>query len=249
MAALRLSPIALRPAVAAAPFSDSSSPARVSCLLRRLPSAAPCRLRILSPFPRRHRGGGALGAVMMDSAASSYATALAEVAHSNDSLEKTAADVEKLEQAFADPAIESFFSNPTIPVERKAEVVKEIASTLELLPHTANFLNILVDMRRIDIFNEIAKEFELQFNKITNTEVAVVSSVVDLESQDLSQITKVVQQFTGAKNVRIKTVLDPSLIAGFTIRYGATGSKFIDMSVKKQIDEIATQLDFSSISF
>ena len=38
-----------------------------------------------------------------------------------------------------------------------------------------------------------------------------------------------------AKNVRIKTVIDPSLVTGFTIRYKNFGSKLIDMSVKKQL--------------
>ncbi|EHA8590367.1 ATP synthase delta chain, chloroplastic-like [Cocos nucifera] len=158
------------------------------------------------------------------------------------------ADVDKVDRIFSDPAVQSFFANPTISLEKKQEVVKEIASSSELQNHTANFLNILVDMKRIDIVNDIVKEFEVCYNRITGTEVAVVSSVVRLESQDLAQIAQAVQRLTRAKNVRIKTVIDPSLVAGFTIRYGSSGSKLIDMSVKKQIDEIAAQLDFSSIT-
>lgn len=83
--------------------------------------------------------------------------------------------------------------------------------------------------------------------QLTDTELAVVSSVVPLESQHLAQIAKQVQKLTGAKNVRVKTVIDPSLVAGFTVRYGNSGSKLIDMSVKKQLEEIAAQLDLSDI--
>ena len=75
----------------------------------------------------------------------------------------------------------------------------------------------------------------------------MLSSVVKLESQHLAQIAKQVQKLTGAKNVRIKTALDPSLVAGFTVRYGNSGSKFIDMSVKKKLEEIAAQLDLGDI--
>lgn len=75
----------------------------------------------------------------------------------------------------------------------------------------------------------------------------MVTSVVKLESQHLAQIAKQVQKLTGAKNVRIKTNLDPSLVAGFTVRYGNSGSKFIDMSVKKKLEEIASQLDLGDI--
>ncbi|KAK2995066.1 hypothetical protein RJ640_028236 [Escallonia rubra] len=78
--------------------------------------------------------------------------------------------------------------------------------------------------------------------------MAVVTLVVQLESQHLAQIAKGVQRLTGSKNVRIKTVIGPSLVAGFTIRYGNSGSKLIDMSVKKQFEEIAAQPDIGDTS-
>lgn len=87
----------------------------------------------------------------------------------------------------------------------------------------------------------------MQYNSLTDTELAVVSSVVKLESQHLAQIAKQVQKLTGAKNVRIKTVLDPSLVAGFTVRYGESGSKLVDMSVKTKLAEIAAQLELGDI--
>lgn len=185
---------------------------------------------------------------MADTAASSYATALADVAKDNGTLDATIADVEKIERFFATPAVQSFYLNPTIPREKKMEMIQEIGKAEEMTPHMVNFLSILVDMGRIDIIQDIVKEFEVIYNQRTGTEVAVVSSVVKLESEQLAQIAKHVQRLTGAKNVRIKTVIDPSLVAGFTIRYGSSGSKLIDMSVKKQLNEIASQLDFSTIS-
>lgn len=205
------------------------------------------KLSIKPLVRRRSRGGGASGARMADSAAASYANALAEVAKSNNTLEKTIADLEKLEKIFSEEVVTKFFTNPTILVEEKRKIVDEIAKSSALQPHVANFLNILVDMRRIEIVKEIVKEFDLIYNRWTDTELATVASVVPLESQNLAQIAKGVQKLTGAKNVRIKTVIDPSLVAGFTIRYGESGSKLIDMSVKKQLEEIASQLDLGDI--
>ncbi|KAK9742210.1 hypothetical protein RND81_03G156000 [Saponaria officinalis] len=43
--------------------------------------------------------------------------------------------------------------------------------------------------------------------------------------------------------LRIKTAIDPSLVAGFTIGYGDGASKLVDLSVKTQLEEIASQLD------
>ncbi|CAM8935888.1 unnamed protein product [Rhodiola kirilowii] len=217
-------------------------------LTRKLPSFC------ISPKPHFKKSskpassGGASGAKMNATAASSYASALADVAKATNTLEATAADVEKIEKFFSDPPIAAdFFSSPVISLEKKCEVLDQIAATCNLQPHTVNFINILVDMKRMDIIKDILKEFEIVYNKMTDTELAVVKSVVPLESQHLEQIAKGVQKLSGAKNVKIKTVLDPSLVAGFTIRYGSGGSKLIDMSVKKQLEEIAEQLDLSDI--
>ncbi|XP_047333501.1 ATP synthase delta chain, chloroplastic-like [Impatiens glandulifera] len=190
-------------------------------------------------------GNGASGAKMFDSAAGSYANALASVANTNGTLDETLADVEKIGKLFSEPSVLKYFINPTISIEKKRELVDEIASSL--LPHTANFMNILIDTKRIEIVEDIVKEFGIVYNKLTNTELAVVTSVVKLESQHLAQIAKQVQKLTGAKNVRVNTVIDPSLVAGFTVRYGKSGSKLIDMSVKKQLEEIAEQLEIGDV--
>ncbi|CAA3016743.1 ATP synthase delta chain, chloroplastic [Olea europaea var. sylvestris] len=202
----------------------------------------------IKPLLRRNRsGGGASGARMAESAAGSYALALSDVAKSNNTLEQTSADIEKLEKFFSNPDVVQFFTNPTIDDEKKIAIVDEIAESSSLQPHVVNFLNILVDMKRIELIKEIVKEFEVIYNKLTDTELAIVTSVVNLEPQHLSQIAKEVQKLTGAKNVRIKNVIDPSLVAGFTIRYGSSGSKLIDMSVKTQLEEIAAQLEIGDI--
>ncbi|CAO2829784.1 unnamed protein product [Amaranthus hypochondriacus] len=210
----------------------------------------PLRLATLSSskFIAKPRGGGALGARMSDSPAGRYAAALAEVANSNGTLETTASDVDKIDKIFSDEQVYAFFANPVISTEKKRQMLDEIVDSSKLQPHTANFLNILVDADRIELITDIVKEFDVVFNQITNTELAVVSSVVPLENDHLAQIAKGVQRLTGAKNVRIKTVIDPDLVAGFTIRYGNGGSKLVDMSVKTQLEEIAAQLDLGDVT-
>ncbi|XP_030493729.2 ATP synthase delta chain, chloroplastic [Cannabis sativa] len=232
MAALQQTPISFR----------SKLPPPITSAATTFPKTLSLSLTRRFPVLRRN-----IGARMSASAASSYAVALADLAKSNNTLEATSADVEKIDKVFSDPSVFSFFMNPTIEEEKKRKMIDELAESMNLLPHMANFLNILIDSRRIDLINDVTKEFERVYNGMTETELAVVSSVVKLESQHLAQIAKTVQKLTGAKNVRIKTVTDPSLVAGFTVRYGNSGSKLIDMSVKKQLEEIAAQLDLSDI--
>ncbi|KAI3442605.1 uncharacterized protein J3R85_000827 [Psidium guajava] len=239
MAALQQIPISLRSQIPSPKTQFLHKPSNLS-FSATFPSLklAPARLR---PRP------SAAGARMSATAAASYAAALADVAKSNNTLDATCADVEKVEKIFSEEGVFEFFANPTVGLEKKREVVDEISASSELQPHTANFLNILIEAKRIDLIKDIVKEFETVYNGLTETELAVVSSVVKLESQHLAQIAKQVQKLTGAKNVRIKTVIDPSLVAGFTIRYGSSGSKLIDMSVKKQLEDIAAQLDLGDI--
>lgn len=136
-----------------------------------------------------------------------------------------------------------------IDIEKKRSVLDEIAQSSGLQPHTGNFLNILIDMNRVELINDIVEEFEAVYNRMTDPELAVVTSVFKSENEHLAQIAKGVQRLTGAKNVRIKTVIDPSLVAGFTIRYGNGGSKLVDMSVRKQLEEIVTTLDMGDAQF
>ncbi|KAG6407015.1 hypothetical protein SASPL_129995 [Salvia splendens] len=68
------------------------------------------------------------------------------------------------------------------------------------------------DMKRVDLIKEIAAEFELIANRLSETEVATGASVVELEPQHLAEIAKRAQKLTGSKNVNLKTVIDKSLL-------------------------------------
>ncbi|KAG6398529.1 hypothetical protein SASPL_139993 [Salvia splendens] len=94
-------------------------------------------------------------------------------------------------------------------------------TTLTMTTYYVNF----TDMKRVDLIKEIAAEFELIANRMSETEVATVASVVELERQHLAEIAKRAQKLTGPKNVKLKTVIDKSLLAGIIIRYGNSSSK------------------------
>ncbi|XP_030461453.2 ATP synthase delta chain, chloroplastic [Syzygium oleosum] len=239
MAALQQIPISLQPKIPSPKAQFLHKPSTLSF------SATFPSLRLASAHTRLRNP--AAGARMSATAAGSYAAALADVAKSNGTLDATSADVEKIDKMFSDEGVFKFFSNPTVDLEKKRGLVDEISASSALQPHTANFLNILIEAKRTDLIKDIVKEFEMVYNRLTDTELATVSSVVKLEPQHLAQIAKQVQKLTGAKNVRIKTAIDPTLVAGFTIRYGNAGSKLIDMSVKKQLEDIAAQLDLGDI--
>lgn len=52
-------------------------------------------------------------------------------------------------------------------------------------------------------------------------------------------MAKKLQELTGSKNIKLKTVINEDLIAGFVVDYG---SAQIDLSVKGQLEEVAQEL-------
>ncbi|KAK4264518.1 hypothetical protein QN277_025680 [Acacia crassicarpa] len=160
MASLRHTPSSLQSSHSALPrnFVSLNPLFNISFSASTFPSSL--QLNVAATLTGRRSHGGALGAKMVSSAAASYALALADVAKANNTLDSTTADIEKIEEIFADPGVFSFFNNPTIETEKKKKVLEEIVASSSLQPHTQNFLNILVDAKRIDLINDIAKEYE-----------------------------------------------------------------------------------------
>lgn len=75
-------------------------------------------------------------------------------------------------------------------------------------------------------------------------QVAVLRSAVKLEQEQQFLIAKKLQELTGSKNIKLKPVIDDTLIAGFTVEYG---SAQIDMSVKGQLEQISNELQGGNV--
>lgn len=183
------------------------------------------------------------GVVVMKSetAAGGYAAALAELSQANNDLEKINQDIEGLGELLNNKELYDFIVSPVIDGDKKKSILNSLAEDAKFSPTTLSFLNLLVDKKRIELIKDVVKEFEAIYNDITDTQVANVMSAVKIEKPQLALIAKKIQSLCGAKNVRIKNIVDPSLIAGFIVQYGKDGSRYIDMSVKGQLDRLASQ--------
>lgn len=175
--------------------------------------------------------------------ASGYAAALVEVGKGNGSLEAIHKDVEALSSLLQDEGLKSFIESPVFEDEKKKQVLKSLAQDSKFTPATLNFLNLLVDKKRINVLSEVTAVFEELYYDETDTQVAVVTSAVKLENSQQALIAKKLQNITGAKNVKLKNVVDSSLIAGFVLKYGKDGSNEIDMSVKGQLEKLEYQFN------
>ncbi|CAK0785747.1 hypothetical protein CVIRNUC_008958 [Coccomyxa viridis] len=176
-----------------------------------------------------------------DKLASIYANALVELAQAKNALDTVHADVDSLQSAFKDtPDVKEFLFNPMVEEKKKRDLMKSLADDAGLSKHTLNFMYLLLDQGRLFSIAEIFDQFEIQYCKLTDTQVATLRSAVKLEQEQQFLIAKKLQELTGSKNIKLKPVTDESLIAGFVVEYG---SSQIDLSVKGQLDRITQELE------
>jgi F-type H+-transporting ATPase subunit delta len=180
-------------------------------------------------------------ALGFEKVAEGYASALAEVATSNNSLEAVHSDMENLEALMTDE-ISAFLCNPLVPDGKKKEVVIKIAEKAQMTPYSTNFLKLLVDKSRMAALPAMIEAFDGMYCSLTDTEVATVTSAVKLESEEQFLIAKKLQELTGAKNIKLKPAIDEELIGGYVINYGENGSSMIDQSIKGKFERLEQSL-------
>ena len=92
---------------------------------------------------------------------------------------------------------------------------------------------------RLKMLPEICENFEELYCKLTDTQIATLRSAVKLEQEQQFLIAKKLQELTGSKNIKLKPVIDQSLIAGFVVEYG---SSQVDLSVRGQVERVGEQI-------
>jgi F-type H+-transporting ATPase subunit delta len=132
--------------------------------------------------------------------------------------DEDAAHKEGVEELLNNKELYKFLVSSVIDGDKKKTILKTLAEDVQFSDVTLSFLNLLVDKRRTELINEVVKEFKEIYNEITDTEVANVISTVKIEKPQLALIAKKIQSMSGAKNVRIKNIVDESLIAGFIVQ-------------------------------
>lgn len=176
-------------------------------------------------------------------AAAGYASALIEVGKGSGNLEAIHKDVEALSSLLEDASLKGFIQNPVFSDEQKKQLISTVATESKLSPATINFLNLLVDKKRIGSLEDITAAFEELYFKETDTQVAIVTSAVKLENSQQALIAKKLQSITEAKNIKLKNIVDSSLIAGFVVKFGKDGSNEIDLSVQGQLEKLESQFN------
>ena len=162
----------------------------------------------------------------------SYAGALFEVAIEGAELEKIEKNLsEFLTMYNLSPDFISFIKNPTNSKEIQYKAIEIISEKLNFTKNLKNFLNLLVEKRRIFFIKKIIKNFsKLCSHHRGEIEASLISSK-NLSKEDLNEISLQFSQSLGAK-IKFNYSVDESLIGGVKIQFG---SLMVDTSIKNKL--------------
>jgi F-type H+-transporting ATPase subunit delta len=168
-----------------------------------------------------------------------YAQALMSLAQERNLTEQFGQQFRALESLFSEsPEFSEFIANPVIKAEDKKSVLRRVMED-EANPYLTNFLMLLVDKRRIIFLKQITEQFLNLLRQLNQTVLAEVISARELNEEQTRAVADKVKSITNARDVELKTSVDPDLIGGVIIK---VGSQVLDASLRGQLRRISTNL-------
>jgi F-type H+-transporting ATPase subunit delta len=166
-----------------------------------------------------------------------YANAFVEMSSGKDVISdlvciKTALESKDLKQALC---------NPLIAVENKKKMVKSVFQG-KIDNKSVNFLLVLCDRGRIDCLEAVSSlALEMAYKRAA-IGVAYVTSACEMSESQQEALVGKLKSMTKAKEIKLETKVDTTLVGGFTVR---VGSRIIDTSISGQLKKLASHLGTS----
>jgi len=170
--------------------------------------------------------------------AARYAEALFAIAKQNNTLEQLENELRIIDQVLEDNLeFKKLLNHPHIDKQAKKGLLLGVFKG-HISEVTENFVQLLIDKKRQNVFTYIVKEFTLLANEARGIVDAVVVSAKVLSDKQLEQIRTTFKELVG-KDLRIATEVDAEIIGGFIVRIG---DRVYDSSLKTQLNRFEAKL-------
>lgn len=168
-----------------------------------------------------------------------YAKALVEIGQESDQIKV----FQKELQAFADMLtrssdLQQLLTSPLYTADELKKIIAPLAVKLNLSETIKNFLNLLVDKRRIEYFADIIQAYEEFTYGIFGYVKARVTTATALSEKDSEEVKKALEKIT-RKKVLLETRIDPLVIGGVIAE---VGDKIFDGSIRSQLQRLEETL-------
>jgi F-type H+-transporting ATPase subunit delta len=167
-----------------------------------------------------------------------YAAALFQLAKEQNKLDLIESELLVVKEVFAaNKEVLDVLNHPKVAKDKKKQMIKQ--SFASLSQQVVNTLLLLVDRNRIDIVEEMVTYFVQSANELHGTADATVYTVRPLNEEELSSISASFAKKVGKKSLRLKNIVDKTLIGGVKLRIG---NRIYDGSVSGKLERIERQL-------
>ncbi|MFG6441916.1 F0F1 ATP synthase subunit delta [Roseateles sp. LKC17W] len=169
-----------------------------------------------------------------------YAEALFQVARNAD-LAAWRGQLDALAAVAGDAALRQFADHPKTSAEQVAAVAAEAAEKQlgqSLLPGVRNFLQTVVENRRLDAVPAAVAQFHTLAAGALGVAEAQVDSAYALDAAQLVELTEVLEKRFGRK-LKLDVRVDPTLIGGVR---ATVGDEVLDTSVRARLERMKTAL-------
>ena len=145
--------------------------------------------------------------------------------------------------AVQDAQLAPLIGNPRVPLAALVDLLLQVATAGEapageLATRQRNFLQLLADNRRLKLLPEIAVQFEVlraEAERIADVEVV---SAAPLSGEQSSRLQAALERRLGLA-VRLRPLVDRSLIGGAIVRYG---DFVVDGSLRGRIERLGAAM-------
>ena len=124
------------------------------------------------------------------------------------------------------------------PKSNRSAINRKIGERLGLAKMTIDFIELLIQKKRIDHFFMITKAYRELCDEVAGRTRATLISPMELPSSLVQEIKSHIESLTG-KEVILSSEKDPSLIGGFLVKIG---NVVYDGSLKEQIAKLKDKL-------
>jgi F-type H+-transporting ATPase subunit delta len=165
-----------------------------------------------------------------------YAEALFRVAQTGD-MAAWSELVSELAQIGANPDVQAFARNPNVTPAQVADTLVSLVRS-PLPPEAKNFINVLIENRRVSLLPEIGEQFHVLKNAQEGAADANITSAFDLSGAQVAELVSTLEKKFGRKLNPTVTV-DPSLIGGVRV---VVGDEVLDTSVRAKLQQMHVAL-------
>lgn len=168
-----------------------------------------------------------------------YAKALVEIGQENKALDKYGQDLSTLSQLVeTSHDLREVLLNPVFTKEDKKRIAGEVLKMADTDPMVVNFVNVLIDRKRIDQLAGIEKAFREKVDDIRGITRGVVTSAQPLGDEELGKVKDALSKIS-AKQVILTSKVDPFLIGGLVAK---VGDMVFDGTIRTQLNQLKESL-------